>query len=485
MNCRAAISESFRARALWVLSFLLLPLIWGCSAPKENFTADLFELEGYSQDTPRISCFLTLKEPHGPDLRLEVASIEVLGDGLWLPLTRGPLTLDSAAIGSGQIYLGATSAPPGNYRRIRFMITRGELGAADGNYAVVTNDPFAVEVPISENMDLNGTDRRSLLISWDVESSIRNDNILTPALVVNPPTAQLLVGLVYVSCPNIDTIFIVRADKNWVVDSFGLRGGPTYLAIDPNRSRQLLYVLASRERSIKVVDLANNKVVDSFRASLSDSPTFMTISPDGQRAYLLDEEGGFLDSIDLSTGQSVARVHLDFRPSYAGYLEEMNLLAVSLSLSQEVLLLDPVTLTVKMAIPAGSNPQGLDISENFLMVAEEAESTVSMTDLENRGNQDRLSVGFSPLRILATDDQVYVSNYRSGSLSVLVPGHLTVFQEIPGLGRPKEMVFNKFYRRVYVTDEERGAFSIVDANANQLLGSVSLGARPFGLAAIE
>jgi YVTN family beta-propeller protein len=47
------------------------------------------------------------------------------------------------------------------------------------------------------------------------------------------------------------------------------------------------------------------------------------------------------------------------------------------------------------------------------------------------------------------------------------------------------MVFNEFYRRVYVTDEGRGAFSIVDANANQFLGRVSLGARPFGLAAIE
>jgi hypothetical protein len=47
------------------------------------------------------------------------------------------------------------------------------------------------------------------------------------------------------------------------------------------------------------------------------------------------------------------------------------------------------------------------------------------------------------------------------------------------------MAFNQFYRRLYVTDEAAAGLAIIDVNANRLLGHLSLGARPFGLAVIQ
>ncbi len=131
------------------------------------------------------------------------------------------------------------------------------------------------------------------------------------ALTVVTPLRQLPVDLVFVSCPDIDTVFVVRADKNWVVDSFGVKGRPTYLAIDPDLSRQRLYVLASRDRTVKVVDLSSFRVVDFFTVPLNDAPTFMAISPDGRWAFLLDEDSGYLSRMDLTTGQ-----YRDPRPAW-------------------------------------------------------------------------------------------------------------------------------------------------------------------------
>jgi YVTN family beta-propeller protein len=94
-------------------------------------------------------------------------------------------------------------------------------------------------------------------------------------------------------------------------------------------------------------------------------------------------------------------------------------------------------------------------------------------------------VGNGPRRLLGTDSQIYVSNYLDGSLSVLAADQLWVLQEIQGLGRPQEMAFNQFYRRLYVADEESSALAVVDATSNLLLGRISLGAKPLGLAVIQ
>lgn len=469
------------SRMLMVL--LVVVLLGGCQLPSrpaaEVPTAPLRD----GANSAMLSGFLTLVNPQGPAVRLEVTRIEVLADGFWLPLSREPLLLDSTAIGAGQLFLGGQALPPGRYHRLRLAVARGEMRKAEGEYAVVAPEPFQLEVEFAAGLNLELEDSRILLLSWDVENSLLPDGTLRPVLTAAPPLRQLPEDLVFVACPDIDTVFVVRADRNWVIDSFGLKGGPTYLAVDPTRQR--LYVLAARERMVKVVDLASFRVVDFFPAPLSDTPTFMTVAPDGRTAFLLDERSGYLSRMDLVSGLSVARVLLDFRPQYALFLEEQNLLAVSLSLAQKVLLLDPVSLRVVGTISSGSSPAGLAVLGSQLYIAEPGDNTVSIVDLAGRGRQSRVTVGFGPRRLLGTDRQVFVGNYLDGSLSVLLPEQADVAQEMDGLGRPREMAFNQFYRRLYVADEKAAALAVIDANANLLLGRIHLGAKPLGLAVIQ
>jgi DNA-binding beta-propeller fold protein YncE len=235
-----------------------------------------------------------------------------------------------------------------------------------------------------------------------------------------------------------------------------------------------------------VVDLSSYRVIDFFPVALNDAPTFMTITPDGQGAFLLDDSSGYLSRIDLNTGRSVARVHLGYRPKYALYLAEQNLLAVSLSLSQKVLLLDPLRLGILGTISTGSTPQGMAVSENQLYIAEQGGNSVLITGLDNGGNQSRVTVGFGPRRLVVTGNQIYASNYDDGSLSVLLSGQEgVVIREMYGLGKPQEMAVDNFFRRLYVTDEEAAGLVVVDTNSNELVGRIILGARPLGLGVIQ
>ena len=199
----------------------------------------------------------------------------------------------------------------------------------------------------------------------------------------------------------------------------------------------------------------------------------------------MDEQNGYLSRINLTTGRIISRVLLGDRPVYAAYLEEMNTLAVSLSHSQKVLLLDPDSLRVMRSLSTGNEPQGLIVLDNQLILAEYGDDTISITDLSSRGNQNRLSVGLGPRRLLETGNQIYVGNYQQGSISVLVPGQFGVIQEIYGLGRPLEMAFDPSYSRLYVADEKKAALAVIDTNSNMLAGFIALGARPFDLDVIQ
>lgn len=472
-----------------ILLGVLLSVLTGCLTPMRTIDRPLASFYRDPMQIARISCFLALETSAASAVRMEVSRLELLAGDTWLPLLREPQVFDSVELGSGQLFVGAQNVPPGDYRRLRIEVVRAEVQNISGSYVEVLTEPQWFEINFAGTQTLAVNDSKTLQFFWDVDGSIDADNRFRPALTARPTTQQIWSDLVFVSCPEIDTVFVIRADNNRVVTSFGLKGAPTYIAIDPDIPSRRLFVLCSRDRMIKIVDLDTYRVSEFFAVPLNDTPSYMSLSPDGRSLYLLDAQSGYLTRMDTSTGQILARDFLDLRPSYLLYLPQQNLLAVSLALSQKVLLLDPADLKVAGSFSTGSSPAGLLDVDNQLYVAERGDNSVRVIDLASRTEQNRLAVGFGPRRLILAG-QIYVGNALDGSLSVLETGGLGAgglgaVQKIYGLGQPGEMVLNNFYRRIYVTDEQAEALSVVDVNSNRIIGRIELGALPFGLAVIQ
>jgi len=473
-------------RLLLVLPLLLLTS-FGCQPMATSglqATGMMAEPARESIHTARLSLFLNLSKFDVSGIRLEIANLEILVDGAWLPVAAGSRELDSKKIADTQLFLGGRAVPPGICQGLRFTVTKGSVLRDTGKYESVSLEPFAVNLELPSPLSLAPNDSRSLFLAWDVQDTLDREG-LRPVMTIAPQIKQILADLVYAACPDIDTIFVIRSDKNWVADSFGVKGRPTYLAMDPDPDRRRLFVLARGESAIKVVELSSQRVIDSFHLSLTDIPDFMTISSDGRWAYVLEERGGYLSRIDLISGGIAARVRIGQRPQYASYLAEQQLLAVSSTLSQKVLLLHPLELSEVRTILVGNAPQGLVVAGNQLYVAETGEHTVSVFDLATNRSRIRLDVGFGPRRLLDTGSSIYVSNYESGSLSVLLPEMPGVVREVHGLGRPLEMIFDQDRRLIYVGEEQAAGLAVIDSVSNELVGRIPLGARPSGLAILQ
>jgi DNA-binding beta-propeller fold protein YncE len=467
-----------------VFVLLLVAVTAGCLPRESGLYGPLVERVRPPKNTGRLNVFLTLEDKQGPSLKLQIDSLEILAKDLWLPLNSGAVTIDSMEIGSGQHFLGGEPLPPGQYQKIRMTVSKGILRKADGSESVLLSKPQQIHLTLARGLSLNSGDSKTLHFTWDLENSIRPDNSLSPVFFVALPLRDLPVNQVFVACPDIDTVFVVRADKNWVVDSIGLTGRPTYLAIDPFANRERLYVLTPGEKAIKVVDLSSYRVIDSY-PTLDDEVTYMTTSPDGQWAYLLHERSGYLSRMNLQTGQIGPRMMLGSRPVYVAYLDSQKLLAISLSLTNKVLLLNTENLLTVRTISTGSNPEGLLVLDNQLYIAESGDASVTNYGLSTRGSQSRLMVGFGPRRLVNAENQIFVSNYSDGSLSSLLPGQLGSVQQIYGLGQPLEMVFDRLYRQLYVADDQESALTVINGNSNQIVGHIYLGARPLGLVEIQ
>lgn len=468
------------------LVFLLLAVLAGCvptikeaGEPEVDF--------GTAQDavnTARLNFFLNLKEPDSPEVQFELTNLEVLAGETWLPVSKGPLLLDSEKIAARQVFLGARPVMPGRYARLRFTVEKSFFRQG-GKYTSVPVDPYTVELALSSPVALDKGDSQSLFVIWDVRKSLEGPKGVYPVMAMVQASRQLFDNLVYVACPDIGTIFVVRCDKDWVADSFGITGRPTYLAMDPNSADRRLYVLAAGESRIKIVELNSQRIVDSYSIPLAVQPSLMVVSPDGKSLYILDKGNSYLSLLDLESGRLITQVRMGFEPQYMTFLANKNVLAVSSVLSQTVTLHNPLTLQEVGSIATGIAPDGLLLANNLLYIAENGSDAVSVFNFDNNLMQNQINVGFGPRRLLDVGGVIYVSNYDDGSLSVIYPGQFIVGRQIRGLGRPLEMISDQTYRRLYVGDEQEKGLAVIDSNINQLIRYIKFGARPLGLAIIQ
>lgn len=427
----------------------------------------------------RLSLFLNLKDARGKALQMTIEAIEILdAQGRWLPLLEQPLAIDSGQIPGGQIFLGRAPIAIGYYNKIRIRTASTPLASV----------PWTSETKLDIHRPLFVAqgDSHSIFLGWDVAASLGGPKKDGPVLSILPRLKKLLVGVAYVACPAIDTVYMICTDKNWVCDSLGVKGGPGYLSLDPISPRASLYALSENQKGIKRLGPASNRVEADYPLTMLGPGLHFAIGPDGTWAYVIDSRRGNIFKVNLHSGAVVQRRRLGFGPSYILYLKRQGLLAVTLGQSQSVVLLDPLSLNQVQTISTASKPEGLLlVKDHLLYIAESGANTVQIYDLERNQSPKRISVGLSPRRLLLSKGHIYVTNKDSQSLSLLNPGQLGVAKTISLDGAPLELAYSRQDNWLYVGNARLQGLDIIDPLSNKVQGRISLGATPKGLVVLQ
>ncbi|MDD3620332.1 MAG: hypothetical protein PHX57_13150, partial [Desulfobulbaceae bacterium] len=300
-----------------------------------------------------LSLFMNLEESDVPDLRLHITLIEALGEaGAWKPLPGSERVVSAAEIGRGQIFLSRADLTPGQYGKIRIHFDRAVLAVEDGSEMELPLTAQWVEMTLHRPLAINQSGSESLFITWNVDDSLTDSGGAEPAMTLAPKLKQMQVDTAFVACPGISTVFRIRTDRNQVDDSFGSGRPIRYLYAEPGGTitGSLLYGLTERGADVMIISPAANQVVEQYPLPMNRAVTSMAVSPDGQWSYIVDRERGDVLKMELNTGKVVQQRNIGYEPVYIVYLAKRRQLAVSLSRSDAVVLLDGDTLAVAGSI---------------------------------------------------------------------------------------------------------------------------------------
>ena len=394
--------------------------------------------------------------------RFELKDVELHAGDRWYSLLEDKtLSLDPARIHGGQRLLNRLSLPPGNYDRVRLSI--GGAGI--------------IERPLNPSLTLAADDSSCLFITWDLRraGSIVNGKNIS----IHPQHIPLTTELAYVSCPEINTIYIIRTDNNQICGAWGVSGSPGRMAVFKNLDE--LIVLARKRREIRIIELSSGRLRDVIKIPMLMAPAFMVVDKSGRYAFLLDRQDDYVSKIDLRTGALVKRVRVAAQPDFLDIAAD-DTLELSSAISQKVVLLDAATMNTLAVIADSGGPQGLMITGHYLYIAEKTANNVARYNLES-GGIERHAVGLGPERLTAYNNYVYVTNLYSGTLSMLIADQNEVFRTIRVGPEPGEMAVSSSRDWLYITTSS--GLSVLDLTTHRLTAVIDLQAKPLDVVVIQ
>ncbi len=469
---------------LWLM--LVLISLAGCGTGSTSQSS----LLGSNQSKEKkgmatLSVFLQLADFQGKPLWMRLSSIEITGDQGNHPIQTKPVEVQSDIIGKGQIFLGRQSVPMGRYQGLSFSIAKAALLSKSHRTMLAMDTPqFDLQLP--GDLYLRQGDSLSIFVTWNPAQSLQGTALFSPALTADIQEIPLATDLAYVSCPEIDTLYVIRTDLNRVCGSLGISGRPTSLSVHPEKNR--LFVLARKQATIKVIELSSNRVVDEIKIPMMRQPSKMITSPDGEWAYVIESKRDLIVRVDLNKGGLTGRTTLSGkRPHYLTYLAGQKMVAVSADYAQKITLLDPITLRETNFIGAGNGAEGMLEFNDSLYVAERKINTISAYLLPTGVKQGRLTVASGPVRLASSinGQHIFAASHDGGKISILRPGQYNVIKEINVGGSPGNMAFDGQRKWLYVTDEKEGGITVIDLSTQRVAHRISLGAIPDELVSLQ
>lgn len=463
-------------------AILLLALfLSSCQTAEIKRSSPLAPVRAANANEALLSVFLHLAKPASAGLWMEIDSVALVGDNTVVPLDMEATPFAAREILGGQRFVARGPVAPGRYRALRLTISKAALMRQSDKLFLAVPEPV-VELPLSGDFRLDAGMNRSLFLAWDEEASVRNSAFFVPVLAVLTEQLPLLADLAYVSCPDIDTVYLVRTDNNRVCGSLAISGKPTYLSYDADRKR--LYVLAAESGIIFSVDAATSRIIDRIKIPMSGNPSYL-LTNDGRWGYVLDEEGNSLLRMDLHHGTLDKRVRVGDKPRFLLWVPAREQLAISSGLSRTVYLLDPESLAIRSTILVGNGPDGLLATENYLYVAESASNTVGIYDLRTGQISAKLNVGLMPRRLVQSDNRIYISNSLDSTVSLIASRQQTLVKDIRVGEMPVEMAGSSRHKWVYVAEQATGKLAVIDQTANRVVQHIELGAKPQHLLVVQ
>ena len=432
-------------------------------------------------DQSLVSLYLSTTGVSTEKIELTIDGLALLVGDVWIDLPAEAQRLQRQTLEGRQLLLGVGAFPVGECRRLRFNVKEVRVGGQGG--AQVSDQ--AIELPLTRPLTLSGSGSTCLFVDWQLQPSQPGEAPFVPRFSAHGQELPLGRDLAYVVCDDINTLYLLRTDTNFVTAALGLPGPLGELAVDSRRRR--LYVLSTGDRAIHVFSSANTQYLERIPLSITVGPRNLCLSADGSTAYVSDPATNRVLKVDLARGVVAAQEIVGFRPERLHYFvaDGRAWLAVSSPTAQRVYLLNGDNLALLREIPAGLETDSMLFYNEQFYVAERGSSSVSSFDYRSGRQLSRITVGWEPVYLLGFDNKIFVSNLKDSALSVFHAGQNSTARRIPLESSPFVMAASERRRQLYIAHREAHSLSVLDLSSEKIIAETMLGGSPYFVAILD
>lgn len=207
-----------------------------------------------------------------------------------------------------------------------------------------------------------------------------------------------------------------------------------------------LYVSNEDVKTASVIDIATGKV--EHVVAVGQEPEGVETTPDGKRFYVTCEAGGEIYVIETAGYTVVGHFNVNARPRTVAFLRGSSVAFIPSEQTAELNVIDTANLKVMkvVALPPGSRPMSVKLSSN--------------------------------------GKRIYVSNGRAGTVSVLDGRTYALLSTIQVGTRPWGMALSPDGKFLYTANGPSNDVSVVDLETNKEIARVAAGASPWSVAVV-
>jgi len=225
-----------------------------------------------------------------------------------------------------------------------------------------------------------------------------------------------------------------------IVDSISLKENPPF-GIGINNKTQIAYTTNTRTNSVSAVDLKSGKLLATIKNGAEESHT---------REVLVDEENNLIYVSDVGDPSNIWVIDGKTN-TYSHSLDNLGKTATGMTFLKGT---DKIYVTV--------------IGDNSIYVV----------DVKSKKVEKQFpSAGEGPVNITSDGERLFVTNQKSGTVTVLGPdGNL--IKSIPTGDGAIGIAFDKVKNRIYSANRQTGTTSIIDAKTLEVVADLPTGSRP-------
>ncbi len=287
------------------------------------------------------------------------------------------------------------------------------------------------------------------------------------------------------------TAAIAQADEA-VVDTIGVGGTPTHIAVSPDGGRA--YIINTTGKSVSVIDTATNEVITTI--PVGRTPTQVAVSPNGTRAYVTNTTSNTVSVIDTDPVSAtyntvIATIRVGRTPTQVAVSPNSSRAYVTNTTSNTVSVIDtdPVSATyntVVATIRVGWTPTQIAVTpDGTAYVTNATSKSVSVINTSTNTVIRTIRVGWTPTQIVVSPDgtSAYVTNTASNTVSVINTNPVsntynTVVATIRVGRAPTQIAVSRDGTLAYVTNTGSKSVSVIDTANKTVIDTIGVGRAP-------